>query len=920
MNRPLLLALLALSFLNQLAAQTPPGAVLEIAPSEPVQVRKLVPEARIHSNRDYRFRELPEFLLGLQAVAHAHRQPAALACKVRSPGTVWLALGEGATVAENEGIPSWRLAAKMQGDDGGARRDWLIYEARVEPGQEFTIPAPNKWGAVLIARELVLPKPAPGEIHDREYRYLARLLGSRPDAARRERLAREAFHPQALILDTDRDPLDVVLRRTGALLDDLRRLPGAPDLAPEAAELHTLAETAGKTPVKDAAARRLLFRQLGELRRRVAFRNPLLDKLDQLVFLTRHKSRTGGGANHMCDQYFGFNANPGGSLYVLDNPFGPEPKLRDLLAEATVENGRLQGRRLEEGSFASLEVSFDGQTLYFAWTEAVPKVGSWLPETTYHIFRIQADGQGLRQLTDGTWNDFDPCEMPGGRIAFISERRGGYGRCHGRPVPTYTLHDMNPDGGDIRTLSFHETNEWHPSVGHDGMLLYTRWDYVDRDSDVAHHIWTCFPDGRDPRSYHGNYPVDRSSRPWMEMSIRAVPGSHRQIAVAAPHHGQAYGSLVLIDQRLDDDNSMSQLRRLTPEAPFPESERGPLLYATPWPLGESYWLCAFDWDGTHYGIYLADAFGNHILVHEDAEVPVLDPIPLRPRPRPPVIADMTNPERDTAQVFVANVYEADFPWPEGRTAHSLRIVQLFPKTTPAVDRPRIGVGAQSLARAVLGTVPVAADGSVFFTMPAGIPVYFQVLDADGTAIQNMRSDTYAQPGTVLACLGCHEPKRQAGPHTLAAPALALQSPPATIQPEFPEANPLTFPRLVQPVLDRHCIACHDGGKNKIDLRGDQFGEHGWSAAFAALRRYAWARHGGNGAIKINGGSRSLPGQVGAHGSKLYPMLRNGHQKLDLSPEDLRRIALWLDTNSNFYGAYHDTEKQARGELVLPTAH
>ena len=199
----------------------------------------------------------------------------------------------------------------------------------------------------------------------------------------------------------------------------------------------------------------------------------------------------------MCDQYFGFNANPGGSLYVLDHPFGPEPKLRDLLAEATVENGRLQGRRLTEGSFASLEVSFDGRTLYFAWTEAVPKVGSWLPETSYHIFRIQSDGSGLRQLTDGAWNDFDPCEMPGGRIAFISERRGGYGRCHGRPVPTYTLHDMTPDGGDIRTLSFHETNEWHPSVGHDGMLLYTRWDYVDRDSDVAHHIWTCFPDGRD---------------------------------------------------------------------------------------------------------------------------------------------------------------------------------------------------------------------------------------------------------------------------------------------------------------------------------------------------------------------------------------------------------------------------------------
>ena len=59
---------------------------------------------------------------------------------------------------------------------------------------------------------------------------------------------------------------------------------------------------------------------------------------------------------------------------------------------------------------------------------------------------------------------------------------------------------MEPDGSDIICLSFHETHEWHPSVTNDGMLVYTRWDYVDRDTNVAHHIWTCYPDGRDPRS------------------------------------------------------------------------------------------------------------------------------------------------------------------------------------------------------------------------------------------------------------------------------------------------------------------------------------------------------------------------------------------------------------------------------------
>jgi len=113
------------------------------------------------------------------------------------------------------------------------------------------------------------------------------------------------------------------------------------------------------------------------------------------------------------------------------------------------------------------------------------------------------DGSELQQLTDGTWNDFDPCWLPNGRIAFISERRGGYLRC-GRVCPTYTLFDMAADGSDITCLSFHETNEWHPSVSHEGRIIYTRWDYVDRHAVYYEQLWTIRPDGTLPSAYYGN--------------------------------------------------------------------------------------------------------------------------------------------------------------------------------------------------------------------------------------------------------------------------------------------------------------------------------------------------------------------------------------------------------------------------------
>ena len=495
-------------------------------------------------------------------------------------------------------------------------------------------------------------------------------------------------------------------------------------------------------------------------------------------------------------------------------------------------------------------------------------------------------------------------------------------------MPTYTLHSMRADGSDIARLSLHETNEWHPSVDHHGMIVYTRWDYVDRDSDIAHHIWLTYPDGRDPRSYHGNYPVRRQSRPWMEMSIRAVPGSPRYIGVAAAHHGQAYGSLVLIDHRLEDDDSMSQLKRVTPDAPLPESEIHPggQLYGTPWPLSEDYYLCVYCPQGRRYGIYLVDSFGSRELIYRDPKIACLDPIPLRTRRRPPVIPALTRQAlssrksgRDSKGVIaVINVYDGDFEWPKRVKIAALRVVQLFPKATPSSSRPMIGAGAQSLARGVLGTVPVERDGSVHFEAPANVPIYFQALDERGLAVQSMRSDTYVHPGERLVCQGCHEHKRRP-PSRRQTSALALRRPPSRIRPDVDGSYPLLYPRLVQPVLDRRCGPCHGQHKKAPDLGREDSGRYGWSKSFVALCPYGYALHGGNGAInrRSGGGSRSVAGKVGARASRLFRMIEAGHHDVKLSPEDLHRITLWLDCNTNFYGAYRDTRAQARGEVVMP---
>ena len=75
--------------------------------------------------------------------------------------------------------------------------------------------------------------------------------------------------------------------------------------------------------------RRKLHLEARSLVREIAFQNPLLD-FDKILFIKRHDSK---GVFHMCDQYYGFNAVPGGGLFVLSDPFGLNPQVTDTPRE-----------------------------------------------------------------------------------------------------------------------------------------------------------------------------------------------------------------------------------------------------------------------------------------------------------------------------------------------------------------------------------------------------------------------------------------------------------------------------------------------------------------------------------------------------------------------------------------------------------
>ncbi|MBI2299488.1 MAG: hypothetical protein HYU66_11190 [Armatimonadetes bacterium] len=816
-------------------------------------------------------------------------------------------------------------------------------------------PAPLRAALAHTSEQLGLKSVAPDSIRDAVLRQWSWDLRGwnridYPDARGtwmdRVKAAEQVYDRQALVWETDGGPLGTVLRRTEALLADLRASAGGPGIDGATRDLAVLRDAAGRRPAGGGSADLGLYLAVCAVRRQLALSDPLLD-FDTLFCVARGtfagsvRSNPATGdyqGGHFVTQYFGFNALPGGGLYLIRN-FRTKPKAVNLLADSVVQNGRFKGRKLDFGAFATPDLDFDGRRIVFSWTPNREHKWTYSRDTCWHLFRVNADGSDLTQLTDGADDDFDPCWLPSGRIAFSSERRGGHIRCFAAylKVRNYTLFSVRDDGSDLTPLSYYETSEWNPNVTADGRLVYTRWDYTDRENCLGSRAWFSGPDGTDPRAPHGNYPLpydtfldhalwgkwpdgremdSRIGAPLVEMGIRQVPGSQRFLFTAAPHHGEVFGTLGMLDLRVEDDHHMSQVRRVTPGEPFPETEmpgRRHYKFGTPWPLSDDLYLCNV-WED----LALLDRYGNQELLFGLAELPgtpderlrLIDPIPLRPRPRPPVVPSRIEPGKP-ATIAVMNVYDSDLPFPAGTKIHWLRVTQNCLKTNHPMGEPMIGYERENTPRIPLGIVPVEADGSVYFTAPPAKELIFQVLDENRMAVQSMRSVAFVHPGEQLTCRGCHE-----RPHGASAPEgtpLALQRPPSTLQPELPQVEPISYYRQIKPILDARCVPCHrEKHQGPEDMSYEALRE-GYTFWFAgAMYQDMTSAYSG-----VHGGSRTIPGRFGARASRIGQALLDATHRPIVGAEDRQAIVLWLDSNSLRLGSFQREEAQLRGELVWP---
>ncbi len=586
-------------------------------------------------------------------------------------------------------------------------------------------------------------------------------------------------------------------------------------------------------------------------------------KLKSFVFAERaHRGRGKVGDGHWYAN-FGYYArypqkkaySSGGSLRKLDLGAGESTVLIEDSA----------------GTFRDPVVHYDGKTILFSYR----KGGTG----AFHLYEIQSDGTGLKQLTFGIYDDIEPCWLPNDSIMFVSGRARRWVNCWVTQVAT--LYTCDRKGGRIRQISANIEHDNTPCVLADGRVIFQRWEYVDRSQVHYHHLWSVNPDGTGQTVYFGNL------RPGgVFIDPQPIPGSNRIVFIHSPSHGRAEhaGAICTVTDRNgpDDPRGIRVLHRSNS-------------FRDPWALSDKDFLAAQGKSLVHL-----TAAGKVTALYTHNGFELNEPRPLAPRKRERIIPSRIDLTKTTGTLILTDATVGrNMGGVKKGQIKKLLILESLPKPinyTGSMEPMSYG-GTFTLER-ILGTVPVEEDGSANFDVPANRALILIALDKQGRAVKRMQSFLSVMPGEVTSCVGCHEDRRTVPDPVKTRRLVAMKRPPSKITQLKGIPDVFDYPRDIQPILDKHCVKCHspkkrDGG---VLLTGD----HGpvYSHSYYTLSA-TWQFSDGRNMPKSN----YPPYGLGDAASPIMKMLRGEHYKVKLSDREVEVIRHWIHCGAPYIGTY-----------------
>lgn len=574
-----------------------------------------------------------------------------------------------------------------------------------------------------------------------------------------------------------------------------------------------------------------------------------------------------------------------------------------------------------------LNLSYDAKTVFFSMRRN--------REQCWHIYEIGVDGANLRQITDGPHYDVCPVPLPDGRLAFISSRTPGYHTVC-QSGPSTHVYVMDRDGSNARDLSSNTLTDFGLNILEDGRLIYTRWEYIDVTLTYRQSLWTQFPDGRQFQLWFGNTILDPSTF-WQ---AHEIPGRYAMVCTFTSHHHTPHGAIGLVSNRSGPEAPRDTgFRWITKEFSAVLDLDQFWSYRDPYPVYENRYLVSYGGGGQNrFRLYLLDDMDNKALVYDDPSTSCFYPLPLVPRPvprhvpetlpkNPPVVhvpaAPPGQPEAaDVAlgRLMIADVYRGLSPTITRGRIKSIRIMEQLPKTVNrtwncVMDQGPLMGASSYYAKRVWGYAPVEADGSAYFEAPAMKEIYLQACDKEGRELQRMSSALQLMPGETQSCAGCHENRQTATPPAMSSPLASRREPTQLKLPEWGQAGVLDYNKVVQPVLDRTCVRCHQGANppKGVLLSGDytRFFNMSYDNLVIRTRSEGVSRNLYTGRSAERPMVQSLhllygiiypfgPLDSGSMVSRLPDFFKPEHCKTNVSPADCRIIYEWIDAMIPYY--------------------
>ncbi len=566
---------------------------------------------------------------------------------------------------------------------------------------------------------------------------------------------------------------------------------------------------------------------------------------------------------------------------------------------------------LKDGLVRDPSISYDARKIVFSMRKDA--------DDSFNLYEYDLGTKKIRQLTFlKEASDINPVYLPSGEIVFSSTRASKYCACNRHIM--CNLYKCGAGGENIAQIGNSIEFENGASVMSDGRILYTRWEYVDRNFSGAQGLWTCNPDGTRHALYWGQE-TNNAALDAVELSAGKV------VAVIGSTHDKPWGALAVIDRNIDVEGKRSVVKIFPKEAidlidkpkdPYSDAMRAlKVKYQYPSLVDSSTVAVSrqISEKDKALGLFLVDLnSGEETMVARAANgLGLFNFKVVEPRKVPPAIPAQCGVAGDKALVYVSNVYEGThMKGVKKGDVKFLRIVEDTPKmmwSNGAWDAQ--GQQAPALNyhdfdnKIIYGVVPVAEDGSAYFEIPSGKFVYFQALDKDMQMLQSMRSGLSAMPSEIVSCAGCHESRKSPPPASLRA-SIALRGAPSKIK-TFPHCGKLfSYAEQVQPIWDAHCLKCHDfGGKGskKLVLAGDKGLVFNFSYFELHHKKYVNAiGAAGNAVVEAN--------TWGAKHSAVVKKARSGHGGAKLSDAEIGTLKAWIDINAPYYpiddaGAFAD---------------